>query len=159
MIYDTLRRFKLYDGVAPQAWEKLEKFFETIAGTLPESGKYELDGDKLYVNVVHGETKPAAAGSLENHREYVDIHLPLRGSEVVLTRIDCCDLIETKEYNPETDCEFFETGWGFEAGLEPGYFLLVMPGEPHQPMTGDGSPIVKAIVKIHRSLLAGEVCR
>ena len=42
---------------------------------------------------------------------------------------------------------------GLPVYLEPGYFLMLYPGEAHHVLTGDGSPIVKVIIKIDIELL------
>ena len=148
MIYDSMKNFARYSALYPGYWEKLQEFFSSIAGTVPEAGSHSLDGDKLKVNIVHGETKLANEGKSEAHRDYIDIHIPLTGSETIISLADDSTMKVTDPYKEEIDCVLYESAPGLDVFLEPGYFLLVFPGEPHQPMVGNHTPIVKAIVKI-----------
>ena len=153
MICDSMISFQRYKALAPEVWEKLSDFFTTISGTIPEPGTHLLDGEKLKVSVLHVATQPEECGKYEAHRQYIDIHIPIRGNETIICRCDSSDLKQTTSFDPAADCVFFERAPGVEYALEPGYFLMLYPGEAHHVLTGDGSTIVKLVVKIDRSLL------
>ncbi len=152
MIIDSMRNFVRYSKLAPEVWEKLVSFFNSISGTIPEPGSHELDGSKLKVNIVHTNTAPAENGKYEVHRQYVDIHIPIRGTETIICRCNSDGLKQIGSFDVENDYVFFEPEPGLDCFLEPGYFLMLYPGEVHHVLTGDGSPIIKAIVKIDISL-------
>ena len=48
-----------------------------------EKGSHEIDGDRLFVNVVEYTTTTAEERFWEAHRQYLDLHLMLRGTEQI----------------------------------------------------------------------------
>ena len=153
MIIDSMREFGRYAKLAPETWKKLSAFFNSISGTVPEPGSHLLDGEKLKVNIVHTQTSPRENGKYEVHRQYVDIHVPIRGTETIICRCNSDGLKQIGSFDTANDYVLFEPECGLDCFLEPGYFLMLYPGEVHHVLTGDGSPIIKAIVKIDISLL------
>lgn len=154
MICDSMISFDRYAALAPEVWEKLTAFFRTVSLDSPALGSYELDGQALRVNLVDAKLSPADAGVYEAHRRFIDIHIPLDGSETILCRADSCDLVQEKAYDADCDCVLYKRAPGIEFPLETGYFLMVFPGEPHQPQIGEaGSVRRKIIVKIDIDLL------
>ncbi len=148
MIYDSMRSFQKYAKLSPEIWAKITDFLNKISGTLPEAASVKLDGEKLIANVVHTHTQPAENGKYEIHRRYIDIHIPLRGNETIISRSDSCDLKQLGPFDEAGDYAFFEAAPGIPVFLEPGYFLFLYPGEPHHVLTGNGEAISKIIIKI-----------
>lgn len=153
MICDSMRSFQKYRNLAPEVWDKIAGFLENISGTIPEASSTQLIQDKLIANVVHTCTQPAENGKYEIHRRFIDIHIPLRGNETIISRCDSSDLKQIGSFDEKADYVLFEVAPGLPVALEPGYFLLLFPGEPHHVLTGDGSKIVKVIIKIDIELL------
>ena len=153
MICDNMVSFQRYKALAPEVWQKLSDFFISISGSIPEPGSHVLDGERLKVNIVHTATQAAECGKYEIHRQYIDIHIPIRGYETIICRCDSSDLKQIGTFDTDNDYVLFERAPGLEYHLEPGYFLMLYPGEAHHVLVGDGSPLVKAIVKIDISLL------
>ena len=153
MIIDSMREFNRYCKLAPAVWEKLSAFLNSLSGTIPEPGSHKLDGEKLKVNIVHTNTSPREKGKYEVHKQYIDIHIPIRGTETIICRSSSDGLKQIGSFDVENDYVLFEPENGLDCYLEPGYFLMLYPGEVHHVLTGDGSPIVKAIVKIDIALL------
>lgn len=152
MICDSMRAFQRYAALAPELWKKLTAFFDSINGTLPEVGVYELQEGVLKVNSAEAKLIPESDGKYEAHRRFIDIHIPLDGSETLLCLPDSCDLKQLSAYDEESDCCFYETAPGVKFTLEPGYFLMIFPGEPHQPQIGTpGGSLRKLVVKIDAS--------
>ena len=148
MIYDSMRAFQKYHHLSPEIWEKITRFLNSISGTIPEASSTQLDGDKLIANVVHTNTHAPESGKYEIHRRCIDIHIPLRGEETIISRSDSCDLKQIGTFDEANDYVLFEAAPGIPVALEPGYFLFLYPGEPHNVLNGDGSAIVKVIIKI-----------
>ncbi|MDE7068509.1 MAG: YhcH/YjgK/YiaL family protein, partial [Schaedlerella arabinosiphila] len=48
-----------------------------------EKGSHEIDGKRLFVNIVEYQTVEAEKRFWEAHREYLDIHLMLDGTEQI----------------------------------------------------------------------------
>lgn len=153
MIYDRLENFPSYVSIAPEVMPRLIEFFGKCgAGEIAE-GRHELDGDKLYVNVQSYATKTFDPDMLEYHKKYVDIQLLLAGTETLY--YEPAGTAVTKPYNEETDCGFNKVPESaLPIKLEVGNFVLLLPGEGHLPGVGDGSGVVKAVVKISADLLA-----
>lgn len=153
MICDSMRAFHRYAALAPEVWKKLADFFAALTEDTA-AGSYELDGPELRVNLVDAKLAPVDTGKYEAHRQFIDIHIPLDGEESILCRPDSCDLKQLGSYSEENDCVFYETAAGINFALDVGYFLLIYPGEPHQPQIGKaGSIRKKLIVKIDKNLM------
>ena len=150
MIYDKLENLPRYAKSFPGA-DKVIAFLEQCAAKTPATGKYELDGKKLFVNVQQYSPKTFNPEKLEYHKKYIDIQLLFSGAE----KLYCAPLdgLETvMEYNPEKDCGLSRLP-GPEAGVElplvPGSFVLLFPDEGHLPGVGDPeTTVTKAVVKI-----------
>ncbi|MCQ2352334.1 MAG: YhcH/YjgK/YiaL family protein [Victivallaceae bacterium] len=146
MIYDRLENFADYAALAPEAWSKIAAFFSTLKENTPP-GRYELDGDKIYVNVNDTHSHEAFPEKLEYHVKYADIQLVASGAEAVLC--GPLDGEDTTPYSAEKDCGFKMLGkTDVSAQLYPGVFLLLFPGEGHLPDVGDGSRVLKVVVKV-----------
>lgn len=50
-----------------------------------ECGRYDIDGDAIYANVMEFETVPAAEKPFEAHRRYADVHFVISGVERLAT--------------------------------------------------------------------------
>lgn len=153
MIYDRLENLPSYTALAPEVMPKIIEFLGKCgAGEIAE-GRHELDGDRLFVNVMSYESKPYNPEMLEYHKKYVDLQLLLAGSETLYYAPAGTPV--SKEYNAENDCGFNKVpDNALPLKLEVGNFALLLPEEGHLPGVGDGSCVVKAVVKISVDLLA-----
>lgn len=153
MIYDRLENLPSYTALAPEVMDKIVEFLGKCgAGEIAE-GRHELDGDKLFVNVQSYATKPFNPDMLEYHRKYVDLQLLLAGSETLY--YEPAGTAEATPYCAEKDYGFNKVPAGaLPLKLEVGNFVLLLPDEGHLPGVGDGSAVVKAVVKISTDLLA-----
>ena len=154
MLYDTIVRFDLFPAVRPEAASKIVELLKHLTPDA-EPARFELLPDKkLYAMVQCYETHPLIAEKLENHREYADIQLLLKGREVIGYQ-DVEGREVTRPYNPEKDVAMFlaDPETVVNLPLRPGVFSLFFPGEGHLPGVGDGSSVTKLVIKIHRSLL------
>lgn len=115
-------------------------------------GRQEVDGERLYINVVELTTEPAIERWPEAHNKYADIHIVLDGMETIgiCARANILpiekDLLETEDsvlYPKTISDEQTVT-------LYPGDFLVCMPEDIHRPgCCKEKSVIVrKAIVKV-----------
>ena len=72
-----------------------------------DTGRIELDGDRLFINNVAAEGVPAERQPLEAHRDYIDVHILLEGSERIGWKsIDDVRNV-TKPYDAEADCALY----------------------------------------------------
>ena len=148
MIFDRLENLPRYAGILPGA-DEIVKFLSGCAAA-PQPGRYELNGDRLFVNVQEYRTKEFDPDKLEYHRKYIDIQLLFSGGESIF--YSPTDGRETAiEYSEQRDCGFKRLPApeaGTEIRLAPGNFAVFFPEEGHIPGVGDGGEAVKAVVKI-----------
>lgn len=113
-----------------------------------EKGSHTIDGDDLFVNIVEYETTNAADRFWEAHRQYLDLHLMLRGPEQI--DVNFIDNMEQKEFVEKDDFLPLEGEPNSRVVLNAGDFLLCYPADAHRTAVKAGEPttIKKAIFKI-----------
>ena len=150
MIYDKLENASVY-SLGP-AFEKAIAFVRSLNADAA-LGRHEIDGARMYANVMEYETSADRPVRYEVHRKYADLQAVITGSEAVYARIAEGLAVQTP-YNPEKDCEFLAAdGKAAETALQlfPGYFTLLFPQDAHM---GKGetflgkSKLKKVVVKI-----------
>lgn len=129
---------------------KFETLFNFVLNNdfdkLPK-GKVTVDGDDVFVmnNDIQGADQNAQP--LEMHRQYIDVHILLNGSE----RIGWKPLEDinhyTQDYNADGDCALSDDVATMWVDLTPGQFCIVFPEDPHAPAISDGR-IRKLIGKV-----------
>lgn len=112
------------------------------------AGIHEIDGKRLFVNIVEYTTTTPEERFWEAHREYLDIHILLDGEE----QIDVAFVESMKQgtYVPEDDFLPME---GKKSGcvvLHKGDFLICYPHDAHRTavMADQPSIVKKAIFKL-----------
>lgn len=146
MYIGTLKDVELACRLHP----RMKEFFDFVAthdfDQLP-LGRYEIDGDNVFVNNALNDGVEASAQPLEMHRNYLDVHILLHGEETIgwkpLERITTI----SKEYDPEGDFELSTDTPDTFVTLHPGDFCILFPGDPHAPLISD-APIRKLVGKI-----------
>lgn len=155
MIIDTLtgaEKNTFYPAAIRQA---LRAVIQQAPHTLP-AGKYTVDGDNIFFNVVEGESRPLAEQRPEFHRQYIDIHIVLAGEEIIGAGNIGLKIIPDGAFNTAHDIGFC-TQISSETliHLHPEELAILFPGELHRPMgsLGAGAPLRKIIVKVDSGLL------
>ena len=85
--------------------------------------------------------------ALETHNEFIDIQIPLSGTEIMgyTAAKDCVPT--NAPYNVEKDITFFEGLAETYIAVKPGMFAIFFPQDGHAPgITPDG--VKKVIVKV-----------
>lgn len=131
--------------------ERMIKGFEYLNNTDWESikdGKYEIDGENLYVNIQTYKTKSEA--DFEAHRKYVDIQYIISGKENIGV-VDYLACTTTVPYDEAKDIEFLR-GSGRYITLNKGEFLVLYPEDAHKPSISINpekpTNVRKAVVKV-----------
>ena len=143
MIYDLLTNAALYSTLHPRLKQAYEFLQQTDLEKL-EPGRFDLDGDALYVLVQEYAPKPLSDGKWEAHHRYMDVQFMLRGCE----RIDfgLIDHMQLGEYIPDKDFQALD-GQGQTLLLEEGSFVIFFPQDAHMPgLMTDNTGVVKKIV-------------
>ena len=148
MVFDKLDNIELYKGLSDSIYDGL-KFLKRADSGLAV-GTYQISsGVKAIVSEY--ETKTQNEYGFEAHREYIDIHYLLTGTE----KINCLPLEylkEAKPYSEAIDAAFYE-----ESDVKPqellignGYFAIFYPQDGHMPQLCVDSPmkVTKVVVKV-----------
>ena len=155
MIIDTLAAAAKNALYPPVIRNALQAVIAQDPLSLP-AGKYTVDGDNLFFTVAEGETRPLAEQRPEYHRQYIDIHIVLKGEEIIGAGNKGLEIVEDGAFNDAHDIGFC-TQISSETliHLHPEEIAIVFPGELHRPMSslGAGAPLRKIIVKINSALI------
>ena len=149
MILDTLPQWHRYAGVLP-GFAQACKYLQTLTPNTA-TGRYELDGDRMYCLVQQYQTKPVTQAKFEAHRNYVDIQYLLAGRETILWAPLAILTTVTQPYDTGRDVEFFATVTNTTPiNLKAGQFCLLFPTDGHAPgVECNGAlDVVKAVVKV-----------
>lgn len=113
-----------------------------------EPGSHEIDGKRLFVNIAEYETTERENRPWEAHKDYLDLHLMLRGSEIL--DLGFIENMEQKEYVPEEDFLPLDGDRSCSVILSEGDFLVCYPDDAHLTAVKNGEiqKIKKAIFKI-----------
>lgn len=110
-------------------------------------GRIEIDSDCLFINNAESELVDKECQKIEVHQQYIDIHVPLNGEEIIGWKALADLSVVDKTYNKEADFGTFAEPASTYVTLKPGQFLVAWPEDGHAPIIGHGI-LRKAIVKI-----------
>ncbi len=115
---------------------------------LYEKGSHEIDGDRLFVNIVEYETTTSEERLWEAHRQYLDLHLMLDGTEQI--DLNFIDNLEQGDFVDKDDFLPLEGDSNSHVVLRNGDFLICYPKDGHRTAVQVKQPekIKKAIFKI-----------
>ena len=146
MVVDTLNNLEKYVSLNPLFPKAIEFLKSTDLNAL-EVGKIELQGSDLVVNIAQTSPKTREQAKLETHDVFIDIQIPLSGTEVMGYTADKDCLPADASYNAEKDITFFEGLAEAYVPVKPGMFAIFFPQDGHAPgITPDG--VKKVIVKV-----------
>lgn len=146
MVIDSLENLEKYASLNPLFAQAID-FLKSNDLNALEIGKIELKGKDLYVNVAQTKPKAKEETKLETHIDYIDIQVPLSGTEIMgyTAAKDC--IPADAPYNAEKDITFFEGLAESYIAVKPGMFAIFFPQDGHAPgITSDG--VKKIIVKV-----------
>lgn len=113
-----------------------------------EKGTHEIDGDRLFVNVVEYTTTAPENRFWEAHRDYLDVHVMLRGKEQI--DVNFIRNMELKEYVKKDDFLPMEGEKNGSVVMREGDFLVCYPNDGHRTAVEveDPEAVKKAIFKV-----------
>ena len=144
MIIDRIENYKNYENLGIKISLALNHI-KTTDFDNKEPGRYDIDGDDIYVMVNDYNTKHISECRLEGHRKYIDIQYVVKGSEL-MGYLPLSDQAVTAEYDDEKDVVFFE-GSPLFVKLDKGMFVIFFPEDLHMPGIGNGEPVRKIVIK------------
>lgn len=146
MIQASLNDTKRIEGISPL----FAKAFEYVKNTdfsKMENGRHDIEGDNLYVNIQTLNGKNIQDASIEIHKKYIDIQIPLLGVEQIGWKPTCDLLEEAAPYNEEEDIAFYIDKPTSVCRIYPGQFVIFFPEDGHAPGIGEGM-IRKIVLKV-----------
>lgn len=154
MIFDLAKNLEFYRnlGIAGRYAKAVDFLMHTDLENL-EPGKYAIDGENVYANVVEYTTIPWEEAKFEAHENFTDIQYVIKGSEV-MTYAPVDQLHVSVPYNPQKDAVLFDNSVkGLQVAVHAGEYMIFNPWDGHKPKAADGepAPIKKVIVKIREN--------
>ena len=113
-----------------------------------EKGSHEIDGDRLFVNVVEYTTTTPEERFWEAHKNYLDVHVMIHGTEQIdlnfIRNMDVKEFVEKDDFLP------MEGEKNSSVILRDGDFLICYPGDGHRTAVAVDGPeqIKKAIFTV-----------
>ena len=148
MITDTLAHCRRYTGLGPRFAAAFD-FLERLPADQPV-GRYELEGENCFALVQTYTTKPAAQGTFESHRRYIDIQFIQAGVETLLWA-PLHTLQVTQPHQPDKDVAFYAMpARTTPIHLSAGEFTIFFPEDGHAPGLeyGCSSVVRKVVIKV-----------
>ncbi len=148
MIYDKLERAQRYMGLSPRLDRALSMIGAFVSRYQP-TGRLDGDGDALYANCMHYTSSLDPEKLWESHRDYLDVHLVVRGAErVQLT--DGAQARMTAEYDPAVEAALYRADADVSVPLDAGSFAVFFPGEIHRAGMAAAQPeeVCKIVIKV-----------
>lgn len=141
----------------PAAIRKVLTYFRETDMMAIELGRHELDGDRIFVNVMDMTTHPFAGSHPEVHEKYIDLMYWPEGGE----KIGVAPYLGTEtiyESHPENDVALLEDVEN-ESILTAtsGFFGVFFPWDAHRPgimLGGHPAKSRKCVAKIHVDALS-----
>ena len=132
-----------------QCIEKVSEYVNSRDLAAQPCGKYEIDGEQIYVSIQEYETKSYMDCRFETHKRYADIQCILQGKEQIWVTEQPLPTPDTK-YDPKADIRFWKDGKASLLDLHAGELVILLPGEAHKPCVRSGGvgKVKKAVFKI-----------
>lgn len=146
MVLDSLKNGAFYNSLNKNLATAFAHLQKTDLAALAE-GRYEIDGENVYMMIVEKDLKKPADAALEIHNVYIDIQVVISGSEGFgwKDREDCT--APRGEYSSEKDILFYDDKPTTYATLQAGEMAIFFPADAHAPLVGEGH-VKKCIVKV-----------
>lgn len=126
-------------------WDKTFQWLASHDLAHMPAGRYEIDGEQVFVNVQDAVTQEAANRKIEAHRHGIDLQYVVSGTERFgLTSAKYATPISA--YTP--DVTFYESSCVTYVDSTPACFFLFFPGNYHQALlkAGEKAEKVRVIV-------------
>lgn len=146
MIIDNLNNTKDYEHVHPLFKQAFDFLKNSDLSAMP-LGKVEIAGDDLFALISDSRLKAVQEAKLEVHNKYLDIQMPLSGSETMGWKSRVLLEKSLEAFDTERDIQFFEDSISTFFNLEPYNFVIFFPQDGHAPCIGEGS-VKKVVIKI-----------
>ncbi len=129
-------------------WDEAFAFLKNNNLDTMTTGRYAIDGDKVYATITENPTKNIDSTKWESHRNYIDLHMVINGEEKIGVA-DITKLNIIMPYDTSKDLVNY-SGEGKFYVADPRTFFLFFPGNAHRPniTTNGNKPDKKIVIKI-----------
>lgn len=147
MIFGNIHNLKEF----PFLEEKVKECFEYAKShnlVSYEEGSHEIDGERLFVNIVEYTTTKPEERFWEAHMNYLDVHVMLQGTEQI--DLNFIQNMDVKEFLEKDDFLPMDGDKNSSVILRDGDFLICYPSDGHRTAVAVQEPekIKKAIFKV-----------
>ena len=147
MIFGNIHNLK----EVPFLEEKVKECFEYAKShnlVSYEEGSHEIDGERLFVNIVGYTTTKPEERFWEAHKNYLDVHVMLQGTEQI--DLNFIQNMDVKEFVEKDDFLPMDGDKNSSVILRDGDFLICYPSDGHRTAVAVQEPekIKKAIFKV-----------
>lgn len=135
----------------PEAVKKALSFIQEKDCANLQPGKYEIDGEQIFVLVQKYLSKEKMECRAETHAKYIDIQYVAKGEEYMGYCAFSSQLEVEEDCLAERDAKFYK---GFfpesDVILSEGMYAVLYPNDVHRPccMVGKPAEVVKLVFKI-----------
>lgn len=149
MILDVIENINKYTLLNENFIKAFKFLKENNIEELPK-GKYEIDGDNVFILIQEYTSRDEKENKWESHKKYIDIQYVLKGSEVMGYK-NVLELTLTEDTFEEKDISFYDEveNWT-KLKVQVGNFAIFFPEDGHKPCCISTEPesIVKAVIKV-----------
>ena len=146
MIIDTLDNLEKYAALNP-LFPKVVEFLKANDLNAMADGKYEIEGEDLFVNITTTKGKTPDEAVIETHNKMIDIQIPLTAAETY--GYTQRDLLPEIPYNEEKDItKIPDLAADSYVTCQPGMMVIFFPQDGHAPCIAGVPEFKKAIFKI-----------
>ncbi len=148
MIYTEISNIGHYHGLGKYLDEAVD-YLSSHPLEDVQAGHYEIDGNKVYMNVFDYDTISEDGAFFEAHKKYADIHMTVTGEEIV--GVSDMSKVSVKTFDEEKDLLEVEGPVEHYIKLIPGKALITLPEDAHKVKLAVGNPSVvkKAVIKVY----------
>lgn len=147
MILSKLSDSHLIEALHPSFKSVFDYIKQNDLSKVP-TGRITLDADNIFINIDDAELRTQSEQVLEIHRQYIDIHIPLSGEEIVgWTPLDDLEVPSNEPFDVKRDFALYAQKASTYFIVKPGQFYIMFPEDAHAPIIGKGT-LRKLIAKV-----------
>lgn len=146
MILDSLANLDFY-GPLNGRFAKALAYLRGADLEALEEGKYEIDGEEIYMMISERELKNKADAAMEAHDRYIDIQVVITGREGFGWKDRSLCTAPRGEMNTAKDILFYDDAPTTYVELSAGQAAIFFPDDAHAPLVGEGK-VKKCVVKV-----------
>ncbi len=146
MILDVLENAHRYAALNRGFATAFEFLFRPDLKQLP-TGKYQIDGERVYAMVSREQGRSRGDAQLETHQKYIDIQLVLAGTDDMGWKPKVLCKQPSVGYDPKEDIQYFADEPDAWLSVKSGSFVIFFPEDAHLPLISSGQ-LHKVVVKV-----------